>query len=188
MSPITHDPPPDIDWVPDTDLRDGRPGRIGMTVLPGKQGPSLRYPGRVYRADLDADLVALGRVGIHRLLLLVVDEELARWSDLAIVERGARLGIDIERHPIPDGSPPTSIAAMDAILASLAEARSVSNAAGACMGGVGRTGTVAACALVVAGWEPDAAIARVRDIRHPTAVETPSQVQFVRTYWVERCQ
>ncbi|MGH2384844.1 MAG: hypothetical protein ACRDGB_07335, partial [Candidatus Limnocylindria bacterium] len=166
---------------------DGRPGRIGMTVLPGKHGPSLRYPGRVYRADLDADLAALRRAGVRRLLLLVDDEELARWSDVAIVDRGARLGIDIERHPMPDGSPPSSIAAMDSILASLAEARSVSDAAVACMGGVGRTGTVAACALVLAGWQPEAAIARVRNIRHPTAVETPSQEQFVRTYWVERC-
>lgn len=186
MSATAPDPPPDIDWLPATDLGDGRPGRMGMTVLPGKQGRSQRYPGRVYRADLDADLDALRRAGIRRLLLLVDDEELARWSDVAIVERAAGFGIEIERHPMPDGSPPGSTAAMDAILASLSEARSASDAAVACMGGVGRTGTVAACALVVAGWQPDAAIARVRQLRHPTAVETPSQEEFVRTYWIER--
>ena len=31
-------------------------GRIGMTVLPGKRGPSVRYPGRVYRGDRRRDL------------------------------------------------------------------------------------------------------------------------------------
>ena len=54
------------------------------------------------------------------------------------------------------------------------------------MGGVGRTGTVAACALVAAGWEADAAIARVREVRHPMAVETEAQERFVQTYWRER--
>jgi protein-tyrosine phosphatase len=50
------------------------------------------------------------------------------------------------------------------------------------MGGVGRTGTVAACALVAAGWTPDEAITQVRQVRHPTAVETAAQVGFVRDY------
>lgn len=170
--------------MPASDFADGRPGSLGMTVLPGKHGASQRYPGRVYRADLRADLRALRQAGVDRLLLLVDDDELARWSDGAIVERAAEAGIRIERHPMPDGFPPASPAAMDAILRSLASARSSSNAAVACMGGVGRTGTVAACALVLAGWGPDAAIARVREVRHPTAVETPSQQEFVRTYWI----
>ena len=183
MSAIAHDPSPGIDWLPAADFADGRPGRIGMTVLPGKRGPSQRYPGHVYRADVDADLHALRRAGVRRLMLLVEDAELTRWSDPTIVERGAGHGIEIERHPMPDGAPPSSVAAMDAILGSLADARSVSDAAVACMGGVGRTGTVVACALVLAGWRPDAAIARVREVRHPTAIETPSQVRFVRSYW-----
>ncbi len=176
------DPPPRIDWVPASDLADGRPGRIGMTVLPGKRGPSVRYPGRVYRGDLDADLSALRSTGVRRLILLVDDRELARWGDVLLVTRAAAAGLEIDRHPLPDGSPPDSVAQMDAILASISEARTSSDVAVACMGGVGRTGTVVACALVAAGWPADAAIARVRELRHPTAVETPSQERFVRTY------
>ena len=34
-------------------------GRLGMTVLPGKHGASTRYPGRVYRRDLERDLAGL---------------------------------------------------------------------------------------------------------------------------------
>jgi protein-tyrosine phosphatase len=54
------------------------------------------------------------------------------------------------------------------------------------MGGVGRTGTVAACALVAAGWDAGAAIDRIRELRHPTAVETVAQERFVQTYWSRR--
>ena len=157
-----------------------------MTVLPGKRGPSLRYPGRVYRADLARDVAALTRSGVARLILLVDDDELARWSDAELVERAAGLGLEIDRHPIPDGLPPASVAEMDEILRSVGETRSVADVAVACMGGVGRTGTVAACALVAAGWEAGAAIARVRELRHPMAIETEVQEQFVQTYWGER--
>lgn len=176
------DPPPAIDWLPAADLGDGRPGRIGMTVLPGKHGPSLRYPGRRYRGDLDVDLSALRAAGVARLVLLVEDEELERWGDPTIVARGVRFGLDVQRFPIPDGQPPRSADEAGRILESMAAARASSDVAVACMGGVGRTGTIAACALVDAGWEPDAAIARVRQLRHPTAVESPSQVAFVRGY------
>jgi len=47
---------------------------------------------------------------------------------------------------------------------------------------VGRTGTVVACALVAAGNPSSEAIARVREIRHPSAVETNEQVVFVQAY------
>jgi protein-tyrosine phosphatase len=177
------DPPPRIDWIPASDIGDGRPGRIGMTVVPGKRGASMRYPGVVYRADLDEDLRALRAAGIARLVLLVEDEELARWSDARMVERAAAHGVEVLRHPMPDGAPPSSVTAVDEILDAIDGARAHGDVALACMGGVGRTGTVAACALVRAGWESPAAIARVRALRHPGAVETRAQERFVRSYW-----
>jgi len=157
-----------------------------MTVLPGKRGASMRYPGRVYRADLDVDLKALGRAGVARLVLLVEDQELARWSDATIVQRAMAFGVEVRRYPVPDGHAPASTAEMDAILASVTEARADGDVAVACMGGVGRTGTVAACALVAAGWQIAAAISRVRELRHPLAVETVAQERFVQMYWSER--
>jgi protein-tyrosine phosphatase len=180
------DPPPAIDWIPASDLADGRPGRIGLTVLPGKRGPSVRYPGRVYRGDLAQDLGALRAAGVVRLLLLVDDAELGRWGDPAIVDRGARAGVEVVRHPMPDGGAPSDLLGMQAILASLADARAVGDVAVACMGGVGRSGTVAACSLVDAGWAPEAAIDRVRQVRHPTAVETQAQMDFVHQYYRDR--
>lgn len=185
MSAERRDPPPRIDWLPASDLADGRAGRIGLTVLPGKRGASVRYPGRVYRGDLATDLAALRTSGVRRLVLLVDDGELARWGDPDIVRRGSELGIEVLRHPMADGTAPESAAAMAAILEVLATARDEGDVAVACMGGVGRTGTVVACALVAAGWAPDAAIARVRTLRHPSAVETTAQIGFVRKFHAE---
>ena len=176
------DPPLRVDWLDDDALSDGRPGRLGMTFLPGKNGASLRYPGRVYRRDLVRDLDALRAAGVMRLVLLVEDEELARWGDPAIVERAAERGLPVDRHPFADGSAPASVEEMRGLLDAIGGARERGDVAVACMGGVGRTGTVAACALVEAGWSAEEAIAEVRRVRHPTAVETDEQVAFVTAF------
>jgi protein-tyrosine phosphatase len=170
-----------IDWLPAEELPGSLPGRLGLTFLPGKKGASGRYPGHVYERDAADDLAAMHRMGVVRLVLLVEDDELERWSDPRLVELGDAAGVEVRRHPIPDGGAP-SVEAMDIIQAEVDEARAGGDVAVACMGGVGRTGTVAACALVRAGLTPAAAIARVREVRHPEAVETREQERLVRTY------
>lgn len=175
-----------IDWLAAGELRGEAGGRLGLTVLPGKRGISLRYPGHVYRRDTATDLAAMHSAGVVRLILLVEDGELASWGDSTIVELGRATGVDVRRHPIRDGAPAGSAAEMDRILDEIDEARAVGDVAVACMGGVGRTGMVAACALVRAGRSADQAIARVREVRHPTAVETRAQERFVRAYRDER--
>jgi protein-tyrosine phosphatase len=176
------DPPLRVDWIDHGQLDDGRPGRLGLTFLPGKHGPSFRYPGRVYRRELEGDIATLLEAGVGYLALLVEDQELERWGDPDIVARAAAQGLTVDRWPMPDGKTPRDAAEMDAILAAIAVARERTNAAVACMGGVGRTGTVAACALVAAGLAPAAAIAEVRLVRHPTAVETAEQEAFVDAF------
>ena len=176
------DPPLRVDWLDAGDLRDGVSGRLGLTFLPGKHGASVRYPGLVYRRELETDLSELASAGVRRLVLLVEDRELERWGDPGIVEASLAHGIAVDRRPMPDGAPPASIEEMDDILASIAAARTAGDVAVACMGGVGRTGVVASCALVAAGWSSGAAIERVRAIRHPEAVETRAQEAFVTAY------
>lgn len=176
------DPPLRVDWIGAEELGDGRPGRLGLTFLPGKRGASLRYPGLVYRRELLRDLATLAAAGVTLLVLLVDDAELRRWGDPDIVAVAAASGLDVWRFPMPDGEPPASLDEMDHILAVLDDGRTRSDVAVACMGGVGRTGTVAACALVRAGLSAMEAIARVRAVRHPEAVETPQQEAFVAAY------
>jgi protein-tyrosine phosphatase len=170
-----------IDWLDPRELPGSLPGRLGLTFLPGKKGASSRYPGNVYRRDAAEDLATMRRLGVVCLVLLVEDHELERWSDPAIVELGADAGVEVLRYPVPDGSAPDA-RLMDAIQADIDAARARGDVAVACMGGVGRTGTVAACALVRAGRSPTDAIGRVREVRHPEAVETTEQERFVGEY------
>lgn len=176
------DPPLRIDWLDPAQLGDGLPGRLGLTILPGKHGVSYRYLGRVYARDLDADLASLLAAGVRRLELLVEDAELRRWGDPEIVARAAAAGVEVLRHPMPDGGPPASVDEMAGILAEIRDGRGGGDVAIACMGGVGRSGTVAACALVEGGMSPEAAIGLVREVRHPTAVETRAQEHFVSAF------
>ncbi|MDQ2674000.1 MAG: hypothetical protein M3Y40_05040, partial [Chloroflexota bacterium] len=83
------DRPLRVDWLDRASLRDDRDGRLGLTFLPGKHGASMRYPGRVYRRELNDDLAALADAGVRMLVLLVEDDELDRWGDPAIVEIAA---------------------------------------------------------------------------------------------------
>jgi protein-tyrosine phosphatase len=175
-----------IDWIEPDALVPAAAGRLGLTFLPGKRGASFRYPGHTYRRDTADDLAAMGSLGVVRLILLVEDRELASWGDPAIVEIGWRAGVDVQRHPMADGSPPASLAAMNRILDQVEEARATGDVVVACMGGVGRTGTVAACALVRSGRSAQEAIDAIRALRHPTAVETRAQEQFVVRYAASR--
>jgi len=179
------DRPYRIDWIEAGALGDGAPGRMGLTFLPGKHGISSRYPGLTYRRTLQHDLDAMQAMAVSYLLLLVEDAELEQWGDPEIVSAGSTRGIVIRRHPLPDGGTPRSTGEMRDLLEELRAARRSGDVAVACMGGVGRTGLVAACALVTAGLDADAAIERVRAVRHPDAVETSEQRAFVERFAAE---
>jgi len=153
-----------------------------LTHLPGKHGASVLYPGHVYRRDTAADLAALHALGVRLLVLLVEDGELERWGDPRIGVLAEASGIALARFPIPDGAAAASVAQMDEIQRRIEAGRQAGDVAVACMGGVGRTGMVAACTLIRAGLGADAAISRVREVRHPTAVESQAQEAFVRDY------
>jgi len=177
-APAPLDPPLRVDWLGS----DGEQGRVGLTILPGKHGASTRYPGRIYRRDLEADLATLAELGVRHLILLVEDGELGRWGNLDIVERGKIAAVQIHRFPMVDGGTPRDLGEMQEILDSISAGRRDGNVAVACMGGVGRSGMVAACHLVERGRAPGEAIAIVRAVRHPEAVETRAQEQFVLRY------
>lgn len=182
MAEAASDPPIHVDWIDSGLLADGRRGRLGVTILPGKHGPSIRYPGLVYRRDTETDLRRLHELGVGLLVLLVEDDELARWGDPDLVAHGAQAGLRVARLPIPDGDAPPSLEAVDAVLAEIDAVRDKADAVVACMGGIGRSGTIAACALVAAGLSAPDAIAHLRDVRHPSAVETRTQEAFVAAY------
>ena len=170
-----------VDWV---DLRQApalaaSPGRLGMTFLPGKDEGS----GGSHHRDLDRDVERLRDVySVDTVVLLVEDHELERLRVPDIAEEMEAHGIDLVRHPIPDGSFPADRVALratvDGLLARLANGE---NVVVACRGGLGRTGTVVGCLLRDCGLDGDDAIALTRASR-PGTIETDEQERFVASW------
>jgi ADP-ribosylglycohydrolase/protein-tyrosine phosphatase len=162
--------------------RAGWTGRLGMLPLPGKAMSGLA--GKHWR-DLDADAAALAAAGVRTLLLLVPDHELAAARASGLGATLAANDVTLLRHPIADFGVPVDRRAFHATLAAIrAELRAGRDVGVACMGGLGRTGTVVACLLVEEGMDPEAAIALTRATRAHT-IENADQESFVRGWGAE---
>jgi ADP-ribosylglycohydrolase len=157
----------------------GTPGILGLTLCPGKvQEDGLTG---AWQRDLDLDLRAVRDWGACALVTLMEGRELAacRVADLP-----ARLpaGIAHFHLPIPDGGVPDA-AWERAWAVAGPRIRTLLREGGKvvvhCLGGLGRTGTIAARLLVEFGMTPEAAIQAVRAAR-PGAIETAGQEAYVR--------
>src|SRR5215472_504411 len=159
-----------VDWI-ESDL--GGAGRLGITPCPGR-----RDRGR----DLRTDLAQLRSQGATRLLCLLTDSEL-HWAGVPeLGPRAQAAGLTYRRFPVPDQGTP-EIADAQELVHWCREATERGEAVVvACMGGLGRSGTIVACFLVTAGMSPDAAIAAVRTARGPRALETVAQEEFAVTF------
>ena len=159
-----------VDWI-EPDLM--RTGRLGITLCPGR-----RDRGR----DLVADLAHLRAQGVTRLLCLLTDSELD-WAGVSALGRRAQAaGLDYRRLPIPGQGTPDVAEAMELVRWCREATERGESVVLTSMGGLGRSGIIAACFLVATGILPDAAIAAVRTARGPRALETASQEDFVVTF------
>ena len=171
-----------VDWV---DLARvpglaGTSGRLGMTLLPGKQRDG--WTGLHWR-DLATDARRLRERWETDMFLLLVEDrdlDLSRAGDVVAGLEAA--GIEVLRHPVPDMDVPPDPGAfratLDGILDRLRAGRTV---VVACRGGLGRTGTAVACLLVDGGLDPEAAIRLTRASRRGT-IERDRQEAFVRSW------
>lgn len=147
-------------------------GKIGIGRAPG------------YGADRFEDFRSIKEQGISKIYCLQEEDELQYLSGETIAQRDhslSELGIQLIHSPIGDFRTPTPEQAQrlsKMILNDVIEGRNILIH---CMGGLGRSGTIAACALVHYGIKPEEAIKIVRTVR-PGTLETDEQVGFVRGF------
>lgn len=141
-------------------------------ILPKRLAGSGR-PGLL--ADLEEDVAFLRGEGISTIVTLT--EELVSGLVDGCIGHAGHAAFEIIHFPIPDMGFPTpracAVVCRDIITRMERSAVLVH-----CRAGLGRTGTIAACCLVVMGEEPARALQRVRAI-NPRYVQTPAQEQFI---------
>lgn len=159
------------------DLAEG--GRIGMTLCPGKQRPGSM--SGYWARDLSVDLDVIQQWPADIVITLLEDFEFDAVSIAALGPEVAARGMRWLHLPIPDKAAPgesfqrgwqASGAAVHTCLAV------GGNVLIHCMGGIGRTGTIAAQILIERGMAPQAAIDCVRRVRQG-AIETPDQEAYL---------
>lgn len=162
------------------DCVEARPGTyIGLTPCPGSDPfPSAREP---WQRDLAADFDVITEWGAAAVVTLLQASELTRPSLEDLRSHAERRGMAWHHLPIRDRAVPSSEfeASWPAVAARLhALLGQRRNVLIHCMGGLGRSGMVAARLLVELGEEPRTAIHRVRRAREG-AIETAAQEAYV---------
>jgi protein-tyrosine phosphatase len=166
-----------VDWIAPADW----PGRLGLTIAPGKKGESQGRNKAMHDRDLPTDFAALKAAGVDLLVNLMEGPECVRYG-MADYDAEAELsGLAIRRFPIVDVNVPEDPQAFAELVKELyAELTTGKTIVVHCLGGLGRSGTLAACLLIRDGLNAEDAIVLTRRCR-PNAIEG-NQDEFIRLF------
>jgi len=158
----------------------GTGGVIGMTLCPGKKGPSTRS-ARLWDRDLAADLLRIRRWGAEAVVTLMEHHELVMLEVGGLGQAVAAGGMRWFHMPIVDTQAPNE--AFELRWNDYGPQLRVILADGGrvllhCRGGLGRTGLVAARLLIEFGVSVGEAVRTVRAAR-PHTIETVAQEGYL---------
>jgi protein-tyrosine phosphatase len=159
-----------VDWLA---AQYTQAGKLGLTILPGR---------RDYLRELDVDLASLKQQNVSHVVCLIAPNEFGRYGVDNLLQAYQEAGFSVHHRPIMDQrvcSQAEMRETVQWISGNLAQGASIMVH---CVGGLGRSGTVAASYLKSQGLDTDAAIAEVRRARSPRAIETKLQEDFVAAF------
>jgi protein-tyrosine phosphatase len=158
------------------------PGRLGLTFAPGK---CHRSPAGDWQRDIYKDLRRLREYWQTDVLVSLIEEhEFHSLQIPTLLDLASAYGITAIWFPIEDQTVPASMIEFSAMIARIKRALTDGqNVVIHCMGGLGRSGLVAAACLVASSKiKPKEAIATVRKARLG-AIQTSEQEKYVFSYY-----
>ncbi len=167
---LTQRGPLRVDWL---DERFTGRGRMGLTLLPGRKD---------YGRSLTNDLTDLKKQGVSHILCLITEAEFGSYGVDHLLKAYKEAGFVTRHLPIVDQAVCTPAEMADTLQYLRDELARSATIMVHCVGGLGRSGLVAACYLKSKGLNGEEAIAEVRRARSPRAIETAGQEAFVRDY------
>jgi len=176
--PLHHEPPIRVDFLRPEHLP--APGRLGLTIAPG----TTHSPDEPVGPNLvERDVRRLVEEYRARALVTLLEEE-----EIGLLPGGdpraeaIYQGLESLWLPIVDGSAPRSVRdvapTVERVVALVLAGETV---VVHCLGGLGRSGLLAACVLVRLGATVKDAMARVRAAR-PGAIQTRIQERYIARY------
>ncbi len=148
-------------------------GFLGLTLLPGRKDQSRSLPD---------DLRTLKEQGVTHIVTLITDNEFVNYGVEDLINKYQEAGFVVKRLPINDQGN-CSVTEMDDMVKWLGDNLKIgANIMMHCVGGLGRTGLVAACYLTRQGITAHDAIMEVRRVRSERAIESDIQELFVYKY------
>jgi protein-tyrosine phosphatase len=156
---------PEIYWIPSP-----WPGRLA--VLPHPRGEDW----------LEDEIGEFRQMGVNVMVSALESREAAELGLSKEEEICRKNGIEFISFPIPDGGVPASPKATFELARTIqARLEAGKNVAIHCRAGVGRAPVLAACVLVLAGIDVDAAFQGIQAVRGARVPDKPEQKE-----WVER--
>ena len=169
-----------VSWIENRQVAPLWPGRLGLTIAPGKKGKSPAS-SVIHDRDLETDFAALKAERVDVLVNLMEEAEGERYGMGEYDAVAQQSGLAVRRYPIVDVDVPSDRATFAALVDELyAELQAQRTVVVHCLGGLGRSGTLAASLLIRAGLGAQEAIDLTRSCR-PGAIEG-GQPEFVRQY------
>ncbi|MBI1870282.1 MAG: isochorismatase family protein [Chlamydiae bacterium] len=148
-------------------------GRLGITILPGR---------RDYGRFLEDDLATIKNEQVGAILCLVTLLELQQYGVGDLLSNYTANGISLKHFPIVDQRICSAREMKEAIAWIKNHLKMGKNVVIHCVGGLGRSGLVAACFLKSCGLSTDEALDETRRVRSKRAIETTDQEEFVRNF------
>ncbi len=158
-----------VDWL---DKEYTSKGSLGMTIMPGRKDRNR---------SLEEDLKAIKAQKVSKVLVLVTSNEFSEYGVEGLMDRYKKEGIETKYFPMLNHST-CSIQDINDLVDWISEnLDSGEKIMVHCVGGLGRSGFVAAAYLIATGMPVKKAIRIVRDARSPNAIE-PAQAAFLERY------
>ncbi len=149
-------------------------GSIGLTILPGRKDR-----GR----DLAKDIAAIKSAGITSVVTLLSNAEFAEYGVPNLLDEYRAAGLEVMHRAVKDQGVPTPEQAEQVLEFLGKKAAAGKKVLIHCVGGLGRTGLIAALYLRrYAGLDAAEAMRRVRAARSPRAIENTDQEAFLANF------
>lgn len=146
---------------------------LGLTILPGRKD---------FSRNLEEDINEIKKQNINVIIPLLTKDEIERYGVSELLEKYKSSGFEVKQLSINDQKTPSKKEVdkiIDYISLKFKENKSVLLH---CVGGLGRSGLIAACYLKSLGISYEESINIVRNNRDIRAIETEEQENFVKEY------